>query len=325
MIKIGKLLGLCFGVAGAEIIGQNMDTKKGASGDFNPLIAGKKIISIFGFCDIRGFAEVTEVLQTKIMTFVNNIAEVVHKSVDEYQGASNKNLGEAFLFVWKFPESEVEYFDGEVQIIEGSEKCQQTAEMSILSFLKCIAKINTYKHILDYSRDPKLTSVIPEFKVNMGFGLHYGWAIEGAIGSHFKIDASYLSPNVNIAARLEAATRQYGILILISGQLHDLCTDEFQQVMRCIDVATVKGSDQPMRFFTINLNTDDLVEEEYDLLQKPIKEKKEKWKKLRSENATKIDNEIVKCYDILMNDKTFTDMLPQGTEEFDLTFEEAFN
>jgi class 3 adenylate cyclase len=41
----------------------------------------------------------------------------------------------------------------------------------------------------------------------MGFGLHLGWAIEGAIGSNFKIDASYLSPNVNLSARLEAASR----------------------------------------------------------------------------------------------------------------------
>jgi len=30
----------------------------------------------------------------------------------------------------------------------------------------------------------------------MGFGLHFGWAIEGSIGSEYKIDASYLSPNV---------------------------------------------------------------------------------------------------------------------------------
>ena len=42
----------------------------------------------------------------------------------------------------------------------------------------------------------------------MGFGLHVGWAIEGAIGSVYKIDASYLSPHVNMAARLEAATKQ---------------------------------------------------------------------------------------------------------------------
>ena len=41
-----------------------------------------------------------------------------------------------------------------------------------------------------------------DFNLIMGFGLHVGWAIEGAIGSKFKIDASYLSPNVNMSARL---------------------------------------------------------------------------------------------------------------------------
>lgn len=50
----------------------------------------------------------------------------------------------------------------------------------------------------------------------MGFGLHVGWAIEGAIGSEYKIDASYLSPNVNMASRLEAATKQFGSSILMS-------------------------------------------------------------------------------------------------------------
>ena len=38
----------------------------------------------------------------------------------------------------------------------------------------------------------------------------------GAIGSRWhKVDASYLSPHVNIAARLEAATKQYGVSMLI--------------------------------------------------------------------------------------------------------------
>ena len=31
--------------------------------------------------------------------------------------------------------------------------------------------------------------------------------VKGAIGSKFKIDASYLSPNVNMSSRLEAATK----------------------------------------------------------------------------------------------------------------------
>jgi class 3 adenylate cyclase len=41
--------------------------------------------------------------------------------------------------------------------------------------------------------------------IEMGYGLHFGWAIEGVIGSSMKIDASYLSPHVNTAARLEVS------------------------------------------------------------------------------------------------------------------------
>jgi len=34
-----------------------------------------------------------------------------------------------------------------------------------------------------------------------------GILADGAIGSEYKVDASYLSPNVNMSARLEAATK----------------------------------------------------------------------------------------------------------------------
>ena len=54
------------------------------------------------------------------------------------------------------------------------------------------------------------------FQVRMGFGLHAGWAIEGAVGSLQKVDATYLSPHVNMAARLETSSKQYGVPLLAS-------------------------------------------------------------------------------------------------------------
>jgi hypothetical protein len=56
-VKIGTLLALGYGEAGTSIIAQNMRE----SGVDN-LIAGKKKIAIFGFCDIRNFTDATEVL-----------------------------------------------------------------------------------------------------------------------------------------------------------------------------------------------------------------------------------------------------------------------
>jgi class 3 adenylate cyclase len=74
------------------------------SGEVDPLIQGKKILAIFGFCDIRNFTDATEVLQENVMVFVNEIAEIVHGTVDQFSGSANKNIGDAFLLVWKFNE-----------------------------------------------------------------------------------------------------------------------------------------------------------------------------------------------------------------------------
>jgi class 3 adenylate cyclase len=45
----------------------------------------------------------------------------------------------------------------------------------------------------------------------MKFGLHIGWAIEGPVGSLHKVDATYLSPHVNIAARCATAAKQWNV------------------------------------------------------------------------------------------------------------------
>ncbi len=89
-----------FGEAGSEIIVQNMQI----TGEINPMIPGKRIMGIFGFCDIRNFTDTTELLQERVMLFVNEIAEIVHSIVDRYAGFPNKNIGDAFLVVWKFKE-----------------------------------------------------------------------------------------------------------------------------------------------------------------------------------------------------------------------------
>ena len=49
---------------------------------------------------------------------------------------------------------------------------RQIADLALFSFIKIIAKINKYSHILRYSRDPELNRRMPGYKVKMGFGLH---------------------------------------------------------------------------------------------------------------------------------------------------------
>ena len=79
--------------------------------------------------------------------------------------------------------------------------------MSVIAFVKSISQVRKSDMLEKYSQREDIQKKIPNYKIKLGFGLHYGWAIEGAIGSEFKIDASYLSPNVNLASRLESATK----------------------------------------------------------------------------------------------------------------------
>ena len=96
IVKIGGLLQIGFGAAGSAIIGKNMK-----AGALNPMVPGKMITSIYGFCDIRNFTDTTECLQEEVMVYVNKLGSIVHKSSGMYYGAANKNVGDAFLVSWK--------------------------------------------------------------------------------------------------------------------------------------------------------------------------------------------------------------------------------
>lgn len=62
------------------------------------------------------------------------------------------------------------------------------ADKALISYLKIIADINRSKEILKYRIEPRLTyNGSEEFKVRMGFGLHAGFAIEGAVGTLHKV------------------------------------------------------------------------------------------------------------------------------------------
>ena len=142
------MLALGFGEAGARIIQENVAD----SGDLDPMMAGFRVDAIFGFCDIRNFTDSTEELQTSVMVFVNQIAEIVHMEVDKYGGSANKNIGDAFLLVWKY--------DNENR---SSHSDSILADMALFSFLKIIAKINKVQSILDYRHDERLTRRIADY------------------------------------------------------------------------------------------------------------------------------------------------------------------
>ncbi len=285
--KITGLLRVGFGEAGAGIISANLSLDSSGS-KVNPLLPGIKVYVIVGFCDIHHFEDVLVQLTDDVLTFVNTIAEIVHENVAHWGGQCNKNLGNAFVILWRIDDEEKLHMilntskfskKSSSSGTEGAERSSKRksadkeksegssvskavdlrrvpginvlADQALIGYLKIIAEINRNKSILKYRNEPRLThNGTQTFKVSMGFGLHAGWAIEGAVGSLYKVDATYLSPHVNMAARLETSSRQYGVPLLASHFVHELLSPEVQNLCRMVDVVTVKGSEVPVGVYT---------------------------------------------------------------------------
>ena len=261
IIRISALMAINFGEAGGEILKENISSSEG----LNPMLQGKKIQAIFGFCFIHNFSEINEAFQERTMIFVNQISDIVHSCVDKFNGITNKNLGDCYLLAWKFKEKtekekekDKDKENDKSEIMNSNlsnDKVEELADCALLGFLNIIKKINKSQNILAYRKDEDLIKKFgPKYTVQMGFGLHTGWGIEGAIGSYYKIDCSYLSPNVNIAARLETATNIYGVDILFSGEFYDLLSDFMKRKCRKIDIVTLKGSEKPVSLYTVDIN-----------------------------------------------------------------------
>ena len=323
LVKIGGLLALGFGEAGSNIIAKNMS----GSEDINPMMPGQKVICIFGFCDIRNFTDATEELQEGVMLFVNEIGEIVHGLVDRYSGAANKNIGDAFLIVWKF-DDDSQYLDeatDEISLVPHL-KVNQLCDMAMISFLKIMAALKRSRKMKVYSKHEGLNRRMPGYTVRLGYGLHLGWAIEGAIGSYYKIDASYLSPHVNMSNKLEEMTKSFGAPLLISGAIYDWFTDGTKAMIRQIDHVQIKGMAETLRLYTCDAYIEELVleEEKAPLTRQQKKQERVKARISRDQYKEKIVTGEIQVSGLFETDKDLLEMRSKFTQAFFDTFNDGF-
>lgn len=202
-------------------------------------------------------------MHAQVMQFVNSVAEIVHSTAGSWGGQSNKNLGNAFLMVWRIGDDDDIFtvtdkasvarkrsasagtFLDMWEINKTARQSPSTkptplarsasvqlervpgadvlAEKALIAFLKIQIGLNRSKHSDGVRKDLSRKLGGQRFMIRMGVGIHAGWAIEGAVGSMQKVDATYLSPHVNLAARMQTATKQYGVSILMTEDVVKVC------------------------------------------------------------------------------------------------------
>jgi len=234
LAKIVGLMQLGFGGAGHEIISSNLANSDNAGLDL--MLRGKKKDCAYGFCDIRQFTDTVECLQDQVMLFTNSVGEIVHQSCHDNRGEPNKNIGDAFLIVWR-PRSMTD----NTKVVDGA----------LTAFRRCVREVASSQTLQLVTNVEAIHKKFGrgKYRTKLGFGLHFGWSVEGPVGSPTKIDCSYLSPEVKISDRLEAATKIYSSNVLMSGQFYDLLSDHIKVGIRLIDHVTLKGGVKPFRIY----------------------------------------------------------------------------
>jgi hypothetical protein len=145
--------------------------------------------------------------------------------------------------------------------------------------LLCVVKVVMALHHDDYyvetmNEAPKerllaKLSKRPGPIVQMGFGLHAGQAVQGAIGSERKIDATYVSEAVEMAEFLESSTKKYGVNMLMSDVFHRLLHSSNRYRCRIVDQIVIQDDDADedeiyqgdiIELYTYDINIDALWE-----------------------------------------------------------------
>ena len=142
----------------------------------------------FLFMDIVGFTPISEYYKNKddpegLVAVINDYLNRMSKIVLKNGGTIDKYMGDCIMAFWNAPLD-----------------CSNHAEMAVKTGIECA--IETQKLKKEF-REKGLPDI------NIGSGVNTGTCIVGNMGSENRLDYSVIGDAVNLAARLEAATRNY--------------------------------------------------------------------------------------------------------------------
>jgi adenylate cyclase len=167
------------------------------------------------FCDVRdftGFASRSDAQD--VVAAINELFETVVPIVAREGGHVDKFIGDGVLAVFGAPEAFDDHADRAVRAAVAIAKRVNHADRGLL---------------------------------DVGVGVNSGPVIAGSIGGAGRLNFSVIGDAVNVAARVEAATRKTGDDVLITDSTHGLLSDEIEVEPR--GPQTLKGKDEPVELF----------------------------------------------------------------------------
>jgi adenylate cyclase len=176
------------------------------------------------FSDIRGFSRLAESLPPEQLAgFLNRYLTPMTELVLDRDGTLDKYIGDAVMAVWNAP----------VDVPDHAARACDAA----LAMQRALGPLNARW------REQGLP------QIEIGVGINTGPMAVGNMGSEARFDYTVLGDAVNLAARLEALTKEYGVGILVGEATRVAAGDRF--VFREMDMVRVKGKDRAARIFEL--------------------------------------------------------------------------
>ena len=180
-------------------------------------LGGEKKICTFLFTDVRGFTNLSEKLPPEQVTeIMNRVLTEQVTCIQAHGGMVDKFIGDACMAIFNSP----------LTLDEHEKRA-----------VACAQDMRTAMQLLQ--------NELPE-PIAIGIGVNTGEAVVGNMGSDTRFDYSAIGDAVNTAARLESATKEAGVDILI-GERTALHVDQAW----LHDTIEVKGKKEPLTVYTI--------------------------------------------------------------------------
>ncbi|HEY2380675.1 MAG TPA: adenylate/guanylate cyclase domain-containing protein [Terriglobia bacterium] len=176
------------------------------------------------FSDIRGFTTISETRTPEdVVELLNEYFRAMVDIVFRHHGTLDKFMGDGLMAIFGAPAEDPDH-----------------EKHAVLAAIEMQSELRRLSVKWEIQGRPK---------INIGIGINSGHAIVGNIGSEARMEYTAIGDTVNIASRLETATKEFAADILISEFTHDAVRGHFE--VKTIGDVHVKGRAEPIKTYAV--------------------------------------------------------------------------
>ena len=200
----------------------------------------------FLFCDVRGFTRISESLKDDpqaLTRLVNRFLTPLTDEILQRGGTIDKYMGDCIMAFWNAPLDQPDHAD---------RACD-----AALGMMAALERLNAERAAEAQAAGQ------PMIPLAVGIGLNSGHCVVGNMGSEQRFDYSVLGDPVNLAARLEGQSKNYGVDIVIGERTRELAPD---WATLELDLIAVKGKAEAVHIHTLQGTAERAASAEFQAL-----------------------------------------------------------